>query len=476
MTFSSHHLPAYIAGEPVFTNHTVNVKYPFDDSLTGTACLIEVSHLHQAIAAALDRTNVTPSRYQRSQILRKTASLLLEKHHDFATLMTRETGLCISDTRQEVKRTCDLLDFAAMEALRDDGQVYSGDISAAGKSRRLFTSRYPVNLITAITPFNHPLNQVAHKLAPAVAAGAPIIIKPSEHSPLTALRFAELFYQAGLPGWMLSMFLGSIDTVVQPMIEDPRIEVVTFTGSVTIGKEIAARAGYKKICLELGGNSPLIVLADADLDLAARLACEGAFRNSGQRCTAIKRILVVPEIKESFTEKFLKLAKTYHCGDPECDDTVVGTVISHEAARVLEQRVQDACAMGAKILLGGKRTGAVIEPTVLCDVPRDAEIVAKESFGPLAPILPIQDLDDAITYYNSGFCGLSAAVVTENLAWAMKAAKELKAGIVNINEVPAYRLEHTPFGGTRDSGLGIKEGITEAMKFYTHVKTISLPW
>ncbi|MCU0780725.1 MAG: aldehyde dehydrogenase family protein, partial [Akkermansiaceae bacterium] len=321
-----------------------------------------------------------------------------------------------------------------------------------------------------------PLNQVAHKIAPAIAAGAPVILKPSDRTPLTALTFAALLYEAGLPGWMLSMFVGSLDEVIHPLIDDPRTEVLTFTGSVEIGKSIAQRAGYKKLCLELGGNSPLIVLADADLDLAARLACEGAFRNSGQRCTAVKRILVVPEIQDAFTARFVELAKTYVCGDPECDETLVGTVISEDAAKLLERRVKDAVTMGATVLSGGGRRGALLEPTILTRVPREAEVVAEESFGPLAPIVTVRDLDDAISYYNSGRFGLSSAVCTNDLAAAMKAAKELKTGTTNINEVPGYRLEHTPFGGVRDSGLGIKEGVTEAMRFFTHLKTFSLPW
>ncbi len=476
MSWTPIHCPAFIAGEAVETRKILQVRFPYDGTLTGTASVIAGDHLESAIQAALCPKNATLTRHQRSCVLRDAAQAVRDTSETFARLMTRETGLALMETRQEVTRTADLLDFAAMEALRDDGQVYSGDITASGKSRRLFTTRYPVDLIAAITPFNHPLNQIAHKLAPAIAAGAAVILKPSERAPLTALRFAELLYRAGLPGWMLSMFLGELDDVIQPMIIDPRTEVVSFTGSVVVGKEIARRAGYKKICLELGGNSPLIVLADADLDLAAKLACEGSFRNSGQRCTAVKRILVVPEIQEEFTEKFVALAQSYLSGDPENEATMVGTVITETAAELLERRVHNAVALGAKVLLGGGRRGALLEPTILTNVPRDAEVVAQESFGPLAPIVSIADLDDAIRYYNGGRCGLSAAVVTEDLGLAMRAAKELKTGIVNINEVPAYRLEHTPFGGVRDSGLGLKEGITEAMKFFTHVKTISLPW
>jgi len=476
MTWNPIHFPACIAGQPVETGRTLEVRYPWDGSLTGTVTRIGPEQLEAAITAALDPSNRPLSRYERAAILRKAAGLLAERREEFARLITRETGLCLKESCYETGRSSDVLEFAAMEALRDDGQVFSCDISPMGKARRIFTTRYPVNLVAAITPFNHPLNQVAHKLAPAIAAGAPILLKPSERTPLTALKFANLLFEAGLPGWMLSMFVGSVDEVINPMIEDPRTEVVTFTGSVEIGKAIARRAGYKKLCLELGGNSPLIVLADADLDLAARLACEGSFRNSGQRCTAVKRILVVPEIEAAFTAKFTELAKSYCCGDPENETTVVGTVITEDSAKLLERRVHDAVAMGAKILLGGGRQGALLEPTILTNVSRAAEVVEEESFGPLAPIITVKDLDDAIAYYNAGRFGLSSAVVTNDLAAAMKAARELKTGTTNINEVPGYRLEHTPFGGTRDSGLGIKEGVTEALKFFTHLKTFSLPW
>jgi aldehyde dehydrogenase (NAD+) len=470
------HCPAYIAGRATETGRLLEVHYPYDGSLTGTATLVGREQLNEAIEAALNGSHKTLLRHERSTILKRSARLLAERCEEFARLITRETGLCLRESRYETGRSSDVLEFAAMEALRDDGQIFSCDISSTAKARKIFTTRYPVNLVAAITPFNHPLNQVAHKIAPAIAAGAPMILKPSERAPLTALKFAALLYEAGLPGWMLSVFIGSVEEVVTPMIEDERTEVVAFTGSVEVGKSIAKRAGYKRLCLELGGNSPLIILADAEVDLAARLACEGSFRNSGQRCTAVKRILVVDEIRDAFIQKFVALARTYSCGDPENEATLVGTVITEDSAKLLERRVNDAVGLGAKVLLGGGRQGALLEPTILANVPREAEVVVEESFGPLAPIVTIRDLDDAITYYNSGRFGLSSSVVTTNLNAAMKAAKELKTGTININEVPGYRLENTPFGGVRDSGLGIKEGVIEAMKFYSHVKTFSLPW
>jgi aldehyde dehydrogenase (NAD+) len=260
------------------------------------------------------------------------------------------------------------------------------------------------------------------------------------------------------------------------MIQDERIELVTFTGGTRVGKRIASMAGYKRLCLELGGNSPLIVLEDADLDLAVKLAAEGCFRNSGQRCTAVKRLLVEAAIIDEFTERFLHRSREYRCGDPVDPETVVGTVINEAAAILLENRVHKAVAEGAKVLLGGGRRGALLEPTVLTDVPRGTEMVCEESFGPLAPILQVADLDDAIDLANAGPFGLSCGVVTGSLDSAIQCVKRIRTGTVNINEVPGYRIECSPFGGVKDSGLGIKEGVIEAMKFMTTVKTFSMPW
>jgi aldehyde dehydrogenase (NAD+) len=468
--------PSYLAGEAFHSDNKLEVFYPWDNSLTGTVSTIGRKELDLAITAAIEGQKNPLTRYQRHDILRKAARLLAENRKDLARLICRESGLCMRETMYETGRSSDVLEFAAIEALKDDGEVFSCDISPQGKNRKIVTFKQPVQLVSAITPFNHPLNQVAHKVAPAIAAGAPMLLKPSEKTPLTALRFTELLYEAGLPGWMLSTFAGEIDSVVTPMIEDDRVELVTFTGSVKIGKHIARTAGYKKICLELGGNSPLIILDDADLDKAVTLAAEGSFRNSGQRCTAVKRILVQETILEEFTKRFVERAKTYLAGDPEDEGTMVGTVIDENAATYLETVVHQAVSDGAEILLGGKRKGAQMEPTVLRNVSRDSRIVAEESFGPLAPIIAIKDLDDAIDYYNGGNFGLSSGVVTNDLGLALKAAKHLRTGTTNINDVPGYRIESSPFGGIKDSGLGIKEGVIEAIKFMQNTKTFSFPW
>jgi phosphonoacetaldehyde dehydrogenase len=464
-----------VAGELIRGGKSLTVHNPFNGSVLGAVTLAARGDTAAAIDAAL-AWHETLTRYQRSQILEKARLLLEERREEFARLITNEAGLCIRETRYEVGRALDVLRFAAMEALRDDGQIFSCDISPQGKARKIFTLREPLSLVVAITPFNHPLNQVVHKVAPAIAVGAPAILKPSSKTPLTAIRFAELLYEAGLPGPMLSVLLGPSEEVADVLVKDPRVGLITFTGGELIGKRIAETAGYKRLVLELGGNDPLIILDDADLDVAVTLAAEGSFRNSGQRCTAVKRILVQKNIADEFTHRLVEKTKEYKCGDPMDEATRVGTVIDEPAAIYLETVLREAVAAGAKVLVGGERQGALLQPTVVANVPRACRMVVCESFGPLAPVLTVRDLDDAIAVANSTAYGLSSGVVTRSLDKAIACVKRLKTGTVNINEVPGYRLESSPFGGVKDSGLGIKEGVIEAMKSMTTVKAFSLPW
>ena len=466
-------LPCYVGGEPVLGHDRLDVFNPYTGEVAGTVPMLAREQLDAAIDAALAGGEPL-TRYARYEILERARTLLSERAEEFAHLIRSEAGLCMRETRYEVGRAQDVLQFAAMEALRDDGQIFSCDVSPQGKARKIFTIREPLSLVAAITPFNHPLNQVAHKLAPAIAAGAPVILKPARKTPLTAIRFVELLYEAGLPGHMLSVLIGSVDEILDPLVADERIDLVTFTGSTRIGKQLPQRAGYKKLCLELGGNAPLIIMDDADMDLAVTLAAEGCFRNSGQRCTAVKRLLVHEKILGEFTERFVERVKEYPAGDPADEATRVGTVIDEAAAIELEDRVKDAVDQGAKVLAGGRRESALLEPTVIADVPRTAEMVVEESFGPLAPILAVRDLEDAIELANSSPFGLSSGIVTTNMDAALRAVKEIRSGTVNVNQVPGYRIECSPFGGVKDSGLGIKEGVIEAIM--TTVKTFSLPW
>ena len=467
--------PCYIAGQAVNREDKLPVYNPYNGEVAGTVANLGKAETLEAIETAL-QGGETLSRYQRYEILDKARRMLLERADEFSSLITAESGLCLKETTYEVGRGHDVLQFSAMEALKDDGEIFSCDVSPHGKSRKIFTLREPHKLVAAITPFNHPLNQVLHKIAPAIACGAATILKPSSKTPLVAVKITELLYEAGLPGWMLSVLVGPSSEVADTLVTDPRVEVVSFTGGEVVGKMIAERAGYKKLVLELGGNSPLIIMEDADLDLAINLAAEGCFRNSGQRCTAVKRLLVHEAILETFTERFVEEAGKYNYGDPNDPDTRVGTVIDEEAAIYLEKVVNDAVALGARVLLGGTREGALMTPTVIADVPRDAEMVVKESFGPLAPIMSVSDIDDAISLANATAYGLSSGIVTRDMDRAIRAVKGIQTGTVNINQVPGYRIECSPFGGVKDSGLGVKEGVIEAMKGMTYVKTFSMPW
>ena len=468
-------LPCYVAGEAIESDKELEVRSPYDNRLVGTVKLANATHAQKAIEAAL-KGGQKLTRYDRYCILEKAKQLLVERKEEFAQTISAESGLAIREARYETGRAHDVLMFAAIESLKDDGQIFSCDISPGGKARKIFTLREPLSLAVCITPFNHPLNQVAHKIAPAIAVGTPVILKPSEKTPLTAIKLVELLYEAGLPHYMLSVLLGPTNEIAEPLVKDPRVEIVSFTGSVAVGKHIASAAGYKKVILELGGNDPIIIMEDADLETAVFLAAEGSFRNSGQRCTAVKRILVHEKIKDVFIEKFVAKAKEYTCGDPAEPETKVGTVIDEASAIYLEEVVKKAVEQGAKVILGGNRKGALLEPTVIVDVPRNADMVVYESFGPLAPIMTFKDIDDAIALSNSTAYGLSSGIVTNNMEYALRFVKELKVGTVNINEVPGYRIESSPFGGIKDSGLGVKEGVIEAMKCFTFMKTFSMPW
>jgi aldehyde dehydrogenase (NAD+) len=471
----STNLSCYIAGKKIEASNSLDVRSPYDNRLVGTVALANAAHTEEAIAAGLAGGKKL-TRYDRYLILDKTRQLLVERKEEFARVISAESGLAIREAIYETGRAHDVLMFAAIECLKDDGQIFSCDISPSGKARKIFTTREPLGLAVAITPFNHPLNQVVHKIAPAIAAGTPVILKPSEKTPLTAIKIVELLYEAGLPGYMLSVLLGPTHEVAEPLVKHPAIELVSFTGSVAVGKRIATTAGYKKVILELGGNDPIIIMEDADIDTAVLLAAEGSFRNSGQRCTAVKRILVHEKINEIFLTKFLEKVKEYTCGDPSDPATKVGTVIDEASAIYLESVVKKAVEQGARVLYGGKRTGALMEPTVIVDVPRNADMVVHESFGPLAPIMTFKNIDDAIALSNSTAYGLSSGIITNNMEYAIRFIKELKVGTVNINEVPGYRIESSPFGGIKDSGLGIKEGVIEAIKCFTYVKTFSMPW
>jgi len=466
-----------IAGKKVATDQQIDVLNPYTGAVVGTIPAARPEHVREAFAKA-KAFKPKLTRYERQQILLKTADLLAARKEEFARIITAESGLCWKDSLYEAGRAYDVYSFAGQLTIKDDGETYACDISPQGKQRKIFTTRQPLGgVISAITPFNHPLNMVSHKLAPAIATNNRVVLKPTELTPLTALALADVLYEAGLPPEMLSVVTGNPSTMGDAMITDPDADLVTFTGSVRVGKHIAATAGYKRIVLELGGNDPLIVMEDADLDKAAELAVTGATKNSGQRCTAVKRILVVEKIADEFSKLVLEKAKKLKAGDPMDPATDVGTVIHEGAAKSFERRVIDATEKGAKLLHGNNRQGALYPPTVVDHVPYDCELVHEETFGPVIPIIRCpNDIAQVIRISNSTAYGLSSGVCTNRLDYITRFINELDVGTVNVWEVPGYRIEMSPFGGIKDSGLGYKEGVVEAMKSFTNVKTYSLPW
>ena len=331
-------------------------------------------------------------------------------------------------------------------------------------------------VISAIKPFNHPLNMVAHKIAPSIATNNRMICKPTEKTPLTAVMLADVLCEAGMPPEMFQVITGLPEDIGDAMITHPHIDLITFTGSVGVGKYIAKKAGYRRTVLELGGNSPLIIMEDADLERSARLAVAGATKNSGQRCTAVKRILVEESIADDVVKIIVKEASKLKCGDPFDPRTDVGTVIDETSAILFENRVRDAVSLGGKKLYGNERDGALFPPTVVDYVPWDCELVMEETFGPAIPIIRFKDIDDAIKIANGTNFGLSSGVCTNRFDYITRFINELNHGTVNIWEVPGYRIEMSPFGGIKDSGLGYKEGVIEAMKSFTNIKTFSMPW
>ena len=453
----------------------IEVRNPYNRQVVGSVPKATVAEVRKAIESAhAYKSKLT--RHERATILQRAATMLRERAVQASDLITRESGLSKKDSTYEVGRVSDVLNFSATETLRDDGQSFACDITPNGRNRRVHTRREPLlGIITAITPFNHPMNQVAHKVAPSVATNNRMILKPSEKTPLSAIFFAQLLYEAGLPREMLQVVTGDPREIADELITHPKVDLVTFTGGVAVGKAIASKVGYRRVVLELGGNDPLIIMEDADLEEASSLAAQGSYRNSGQRCTAVKRILVHEKVHKRFVDLLVAKTEAWSFGDPTNTKVEMGTVIDEAAAKLFESRVNDAIAQGAKLLAGNRREGALYSPTVIDNVTPTMTVVKQETFGPVSPVIRFSTIDEAIAIANGTAYGLSSAVCTNRLDYINRFVAELHVGTVNVREVPGYRLELTPFGGIKDSGLGYKEGVQEAIKSFTNLKTFSLP-
>ncbi|MEM7462751.1 MAG: phosphonoacetaldehyde dehydrogenase [Pseudomonadota bacterium] len=468
-----------IGGEKIKTKDVVEVTYPYTEEVIGTVPAGKAEHAARAFEIA---ANYKPdlTRYERQQILFKTAELIRERREELAHWLTLELGICKQHSLYETGRSYDVFTLAGQLAILDDGQIFSCDLTPHGKDRKIYTKREPVNAISAITPFNHPLNMVAHKIAPAIATNNCVVCKPTELTPLTALSLADILYEAGLPPEMFQVVTGMPEDIGDEMITNDNIDIITFTGGVPVGKMIAEKSGYKRTALELGGNDPLIILndlSDADLEKAATIAVAGATGNSGQRCTAVKRILAQESIADRLVPLIEEKARAIRFGDPMDPETQLGCVVHAKAAENFERRVYDAVKDGAKVLYDPGRKGALLPPITVDHVPHGSELVMEETFGPIVPIVRVPDDDEAVMEIsNSTEFGLSSGVCTNDLNRAIGFINGLDVGTVNIWEQPGYRIEMSPFGGIKDSGNAVKEGVLEAMRFFTNVKTYSLPW
>ena len=458
------------------TGKRIDVLNPYNGEVVGTVPRASREQIAQTFAIAAGY-KPTLTRYERQQILTRIAETIIERKDEISDLITAECGLSKKDSLYECGRAFDVYHLAGQLVINDDSEVFSCDLTPHGKQRKIFTQREPLlGVISAITPFNHPLNMISHKIAPSIATNNCMVAKPTEQTPLTALLLADIVYECGLPPEMLSIVTGLPEDMGDEMLTNKHIDLISFTGSVPVGKYIAETAGYRRTILELGGNSEFIVMDDADLNKAADLAIAGGTKNSGQRCTAVKRVLCHETVADEFAALVAEKAAKLKYGDPMDPDTDVGTVINEASAILFQDRVNDAIAKGATLLYGNDRQGAVYSPTVLDHVPFDCDLVREETFGPPIPIIRIRDVDHAIEVGNSTAFGLSAGVCTNRMDDIIRFINELETGTVNIWEVPGYRIEMSPFGGIKDSGLGYKEGVIEAMKSYTNVKTFSLPW
>lgn len=430
--------------------------------------------VESAVNAAVDafsRTSRSAS-FERSAILRKIADTLTVRREEFARLITREAGKPITFSRSEVDRAVATFAIASEEVNRNTGEILPLDLTPAGKGRSGYVRRVPVGPVLCITPFNFPLNLVAHKLAPAIAAGAPFVLKPAPQTPLTALLLAEVILQAGLDPGTVNV-LPTTNDVAERLVRDDRLSLLSFTGSAAVGWKLKSIAGKKKVLLELGGNAAAIIDTTADLDHAARRCVLGAFASAGQVCIKVQRIILLRTIAEEFLKRFLPLVSATVTGDPNDEATVCGPLISARDADRVESWVNEAVAGGAKIVTGGKRDGVIYHPTVLMDVKKGMKVCDEEVFGPVVTIEIVDSFSDAVMLANDSRYGLQAGVFTNDLRNVRTADEELQVGGVIINDYPTFRVDNMPYGGMKDSGLG-REGVRSAMNEMTEQKLLVL--
>src|SRR6201995_1809860 len=460
---------------------TEEVTSPFDGAVVGTVPVAGPDD----VRAALDRAEagaVTWRRapaHERMRILLRAAELADERGEETAQVLSAEAGKTITEARGEASRSGDLIRLAAFEGSQLYGESLPLDANPqTGQDKLGFTIRQPVGIVVAITPFNYPALLVLHKLAPALAAGNAVVLKPAQATPLTALALARCFVDAGLPEGVLSVITGSGRSLGAALVTDPRVRKVSFTGSTATGEHIPQVAGIKKLSLELGSSCPVVVLPDADIELAATAVAAGGYINAGQVCISVQRVITHPAVHGDFLDALVPKVEAIHTGDPRSDKTTMGTLITTAAAQRVERSIHQATAEGAKLLTGGERDGAVLSPAVVAGVDPRSAFSQDELFGPAVAVSTAGDWESAIAQANGTPYGLGAGIFTSDVAGAVRAIREIDAGTVHINWTPLWRADLMPYGGLKASGIG-KEGPRSAVAEMTDVKTVVLhgrPW
>jgi acyl-CoA reductase-like NAD-dependent aldehyde dehydrogenase len=430
-----------------------------DEALRSIEKLIKGKKLQQAMVP-----------FERAHILEKLASLLNRDRQQLAELITQEMGKTIKDSFVEIDRAVATIQLSAQEAIRINGEVLHTDAFPPKRDRRGMVEYFPLGIVLAITPFNFPINLSAHKIGPAFAAGNTILFKPGPQNFLSGKRLTELCYEAGMSEEIFQLINPDIP-VMSEITRHPAINCISFTGGVVAAKAIAKNAGIKKLLFELGGNDPLILLPDGNIELAIKTAINQRFGTAGQRCTASKKLFIHADIYEEFKNQLIKESSTLIIGDPMKEETFIGPVVNAKAADVIMLRLEDAVKAGAKVLLGNKREGNIIHPTILEEVSSECELIKEETFGPVMPLIKFSHIDEVIAQLKDSSFGLQAGVFTDNLPIIKKLFRELEVGALAVNDGPGFRVEHFPFGGMKDSGLG-REGVSYAIREMMTTKTL----
>ncbi|MFC4801290.1 aldehyde dehydrogenase family protein [Neobacillus sp. GCM10023253] len=454
---------------------TLEVKNPYNQEIVAELALATEADLNEAVENAFETFHSTMKMmpaHQRSDILRKAADLLEEKPEDFIDTIVREAGKPIKYSRDEINRSVQVLRFASELAKNITGEVLPMDAAIGGENRLGLVKRIPLGVVGAITPFNFPLNLSLHKIAPAIAAGNTIVFKPAEKTPVSGYKLVKLFQEAGLPDGALNLLMGTGE-VGASLVTHEKVHKISFTGSLAVGKKIRETAGFKKVTLELGSNSPNIIFDDGDIQTAVTRLVTGAFSFSGQVCIHAQRIFVQKNVYQPFLEQFIKETRALKIGDPMEEATDIGPMITEKEAERAKLWIDDAVKNGAKIEVGGDRKGNILSPTIMTDVDRNMKIIAEEVFAPIVSVIPFDTEEEVIGYANDSIYGLQAGVFTQDIDRAIRVADQLEIGGVWINDISTYRQDNIPYGGVKQSGVG-REGIKYAIEEMTELKFIGI--